>query len=43
MQDMLRKVVIPRWMQRCNQRCKEVWDSTIGTVWQPTPAPGATR
>ncbi len=43
MQDMLRKVVIPRWMQRCNQRCKEVWDSTIGTVWQPTAALGAPR
>ncbi len=22
--------VLPRWLQRCNQRCKELWDQTIG-------------
>lgn len=34
MQEILRTVVIPRWMQRCNQRCKDMWDHTIGAVWQ---------
>lgn len=31
-QDILRNTVIPRWLQRCNQACKELWDSTIGAV-----------
>ena len=22
--------VLPRWLQRCSQRCKELWDQTIG-------------
>jgi TRAP-type C4-dicarboxylate transport system substrate-binding protein len=33
MQDILRTVVIPRWMQRCNHRCKDMWDQTIGAAW----------
>jgi TRAP-type C4-dicarboxylate transport system substrate-binding protein len=41
MQEILRTVVIPRWMQRCNQRCKDMWDHTIGTVWPPVLAGNA--
>lgn len=22
--------VLPRWLQRCSQRCKDIWDQTIG-------------
>lgn len=22
--------VLPRWLQRCSQRCKELWDQTVG-------------
>lgn len=32
--------VLPRWLQRCNQRCKELWDQTIGQahgIVAPTP------
>jgi len=29
-QDILQQVVLPRWFQRCNNRCKEVWEHTIG-------------
>lgn len=43
MQDILRTVVIPRWLQRCNQRCKDAWDHTIGAVWQATDTAGTAR
>lgn len=32
--------VLPRWLQRCSQRCKELWDQTIGQahgIVAPTP------
>ena len=29
-QDIVQQVVLPRWFQRCNNRCKEVWENTIG-------------
>lgn len=28
--DILVGTVLPRWLQRCNQRCREIWDQTIG-------------
>ena len=28
--DIFVGTVLPRWLQRCNQRCKELWDHTIG-------------
>jgi TRAP-type C4-dicarboxylate transport system substrate-binding protein len=43
MQEILRTVVIPRWMQRCNQRCKDMWDNTIGSVWSAVPPSTAAR
>jgi TRAP-type C4-dicarboxylate transport system substrate-binding protein len=43
MQEILRTVVIPRWMQRCNQRCKDMWDRTIGSVWSNPANPGPVR
>lgn len=33
-QSILRDTVIPRWLQRCTQSCKELWDNTIGPVRQ---------
>lgn len=29
-QEILTSVVLPRWLQRCNTRCAEVWNQTIG-------------
>jgi TRAP-type C4-dicarboxylate transport system substrate-binding protein len=28
--DILVGTVLPRWLQRCNQRCRDIWDQTIG-------------
>ncbi len=30
--DILTTTVLPRWLQRCNGRCKELWDQTIGAA-----------
>lgn len=38
--EILVGTVLPRWLQRCNQRCKELWDQTIGQahgIVAPTP------
>lgn len=43
MQEILHQVVIPRWLQRCNQRCKDMWDQTIATVWPGSSPSGTTR
>lgn len=40
-QDILQQVVLPRWFQRCNSRCKTVWEQTIGSQLPLTPAPAA--
>jgi len=41
-QEILRDAVIPRWQQRCNQRCQNLWDTTIGAVLQAnSPRPSA--
>ncbi|XKF32471.1 TRAP transporter substrate-binding protein [Alicycliphilus denitrificans] len=29
-QDIFAASVLPRWLQRCGQRCAEVWDQTLG-------------
>ncbi len=29
-QDIFASTVLPRWLQRCNGRCTEVWNQTIG-------------
>lgn len=31
-QEILTSVVLARWLQRCNGRCAEVWNQTIGPV-----------
>lgn len=31
-QEIFRATVLPRWLQRCNARCSEVWNQTIGPV-----------
>jgi TRAP-type C4-dicarboxylate transport system substrate-binding protein len=32
--------VLPRWLQRCNQHCRELWDQTIGQAYGiVAPAP----
>jgi TRAP-type C4-dicarboxylate transport system substrate-binding protein len=30
--DILNRVVLPRWIQRCNSRCVETWNQTMGPV-----------
>lgn len=30
--DIFVSTVLPRWLQRCGQRCAQVWNSTIGPV-----------
>ena len=40
---LLRTVVIPRWLQRCNQHCKAVWDRTIGATLQTDSTTGSAR
>lgn len=30
--DIFASTVLPRWLQRCGQRCAQVWNSTIGPV-----------
>ena len=38
--EILVGTVLPRWLQRCNQRCKELWDQTIGQAYGiVAPAP----
>lgn len=31
-QEIFTSTVLPRWLQRCGQRCTQVWNSTIGPV-----------
>jgi TRAP-type C4-dicarboxylate transport system substrate-binding protein len=30
--EILTSTVLPRWIQRCNNRCSDVWNQTIGNV-----------
>lgn len=30
--DIFLRAVLPRWLQRCNGRCQELWDQTIGAT-----------
>jgi TRAP-type C4-dicarboxylate transport system substrate-binding protein len=30
--ELLASTVLPRWLQRCNQRCGELWNQTIGVT-----------
>lgn len=39
-QEIFFNTVLPRWMQRCGARCKDVWSQTIGKA---SPAPAAVR
>ncbi len=38
-QNILHQVVLPRWLQRCNSRCKAIWEQTIGAQQPPLLAP----
>ena len=31
-QEIFTNTVLPRWLQRCGQRCADVWSQTLGPV-----------
>ncbi len=39
--ELVKTTVLPRWQQRCNQHCREMWDSTIGSVPSDMPLPNS--
>ena len=43
MQDLLHTVIIPRWLQRCNQHCKGTWNHTLRAMSSASPTTSTAR
>jgi hypothetical protein len=39
--ELVKTTVLQRWQQRCNQHCREMWESTIGSVPSDMPLPNS--